>query len=133
MNIELLKEVRDAILDEATPFNMNFWGVGVSQHTWWPSIGRRVGDCKTPACLAGWAVRLGRRKRRSPAPLNYDAHYSTEAISGAAASLLGLTEAGALRLFYWPNWPEWAQEMDNRTAAVALLDALIAGQNPWAD
>lgn len=130
MNIELMKRVRGAIADEATAFDMGQWGVGVSARgKWWPVALDAdrfdiVGDCGTPACVAGWAIRLGRPEKRS---VRHPESFCD--VEEYAESLLGLDESRAL--FHRDAWPAWARRVDGRAGAVAMLDLMIAGHNPW--
>ena len=130
LNLELLQKVRDAIADEGNAFDMGGWGVAVSPRTWWPAIRRAPTDCGTPACIAGWAIRIGQRRRRSPPPRAWTPGYSNSAIEEVAARLLRTKDG---YLFYRSLWPDWAYRLPERAGALALLDALIAGQDPWSD
>ena len=130
LTLELLQRVRDAIADEGTPFDMGQWGVAVSPRTWWPANQCAPADCGTPACIAGWAIRIGQRRRRSPPPRARTSGYSNPHIEALASRLLGLD--GNI-LFYRSFWPDWAIDLPERQGALALLDALMAEQDPWSD
>lgn len=140
MNIELLKKVRTAIADEATAFDMRYWGVGISERgKWWPiDEADGLGDCGSPACLAGWAIKLGRQQK-----VRVDDAWGTRHNPSTVANrLLQLDGAqwgndcwDARRtghsLFHWSNWPLWARELSEKEGALAILDLIIAGHNPW--
>ena len=49
-----------------------------------------------------------------------------------AARLLGLAGDWSVHpLFYRYSWPDWAMQLGERPGAIALLDHLIAGNDPW--
>ena len=130
MNVELLQKVRDAIADEGTPFDMGTWGVGVSATTWWmEDYDSEPSECNTPACVAGWAIRLSPLKRRDG-----PGRCIQRGVKAKASRLLGLGPTPAYQpLFRQHMWPPFARDLPERQGALALLDALIAGQDPWSD
>lgn len=91
MNKELLKQVRDAILQNETRFDM-------CDFIDWPSSDlsdeELIKDCKTTFCIAGWAVKLTQEKL----DLLDFGH-----IGGRRA--LDLTDDEANKLFYHGSWP----------------------------
>jgi hypothetical protein len=59
LNKPLLKQVRDAIANDASTFTMGQWGVDVYDGKWWYFDDEAEHEgCDTPACIAGWAIRL---------------------------------------------------------------------------
>ncbi len=144
MNIELLKKVRGAVADEATAFDMSVWGVGISERgRWWPldtdddhGVERDVlGDCGAAACIAGWAVKLSRPQKVKVDSLvtQHDIGYFAERLLGSPhgwGSEYGYAR-GLNNLFNATLWPEWTDTLFERVGAVAMLDLIIAGHNPW--
>lgn len=153
MNIELLKQVRDAVADEANAFDMDAWGVGLSKRgLWWFAIYDSdqeiyemadANACGTAACLAGWAIRLGRPQKKSVVNGRPSIHNPGD----YAGRILGIEDGawgqrkgfGSHSLFHTRNWPDWARnaiddcfsDTSERDVALVMLDLIIAGENPW--
>jgi hypothetical protein len=85
MNVELLQQVKQAILAEPDKFRMDRW------------------SCGTAHCIAGWACLL----RDIPI---VEGDFTTETVSGeypglVASKLLDLRGRAADKLFYTFGWP----------------------------
>lgn len=124
MNIELLKKVKQAILDNPEHFDMStfFDGCEGSNYEDDPKL---LGKCGTTACIAGWAIHL------SGCPIT-DLDFEHD----LGKDLLGLTEDQAQSLFYEDGWPgaiyneyyEALEEEDHlgmAKAAAKMIDRLI--------
>ena len=85
INTRLLRRMQRAILKWPAHFNINRWGGGFR---WTPQT-KTAPDCGMAACLAGWAVALGR-----PGGITRQIH-----IYGTAVTVLGLTHPQATDLF----------------------------------
>ena len=92
MNVELLKKVRDAILEHPDWFDMEYW-LGDT----------KTSSCGTTGCIAGWAVSISRGK--SVSQYYEDNLKSSIGLYPRARDAVGLTEQQADKLFYYPNWP----------------------------
>ena len=131
-NIELIKQVRDAIKNEDNLFDMECWGVDLSPSGGWFRVD--AGDvptlCGTPACLAGWGVMLG-SPQIGRLPSMADVRRPARAVPDLASDLMDVP----FHLFHTMLWPTWARGLardeGERAAAVALLDDIIRGLNPW--
>lgn len=120
MNLELLEQVKAAILAEPHLFNMDDF------------ICR--GSCGTEACIAGWAVKLS-----DPATFQYaeglsGTQYTNDLVLNAARSALQLRWDEAARLFWLISWPpsfrshdhEARSPQDHAQAAANRIDHFIA-------
>lgn len=106
MNTELLLKVKEQILREPRQFDM---------FTWF-SYSETIPNCHTTACIAGWAITLGKTK---PNPLEAakEIRYnfavtnmhawgeSRDKVYEVALPLLDITEEQAMRLFGEEDWP----------------------------
>ena len=168
LNIPLLRKVRAAIESERNGFDMQTWGVVLAPSAgapaWWPTHedeavhegnfrdqrGVTAESCGTPACLAGWAIRL-----TGDADPSAKRSGSSGGIGRTASELLGLEKAGIAQgrrpthsvfdpdadrihhpLFwhgYWPDGYECGSPSARRESAIRLLTELIKGNDPWED
>ncbi len=87
LNVELLRRVQTAILEEPRKLNMNVWMEKV------PGRHPNPPPCGTVGCIAGWAVALGAPEKRY---LEDFRSYADE-----ASALLGLDEGCGSGLFYY--------------------------------
>lgn len=119
MNIELLKKVKQAILDNPEHFDMSSFFDGCDDD---PKL---LGKCNTTACIAGWAIHL------SGCPVT-----ELDLEHDLGRDLLGLTEDQANTLFYEDYWPgyiynEYYEALEDEDhlgmakAAAKIIDRLI--------
>jgi hypothetical protein len=94
MNVPLLRKVKKHILAEPRRLEMNNWAVNVDEEE---------APCGTQACIAGWAVILGKgltnNKKREKYIDRANTHYSMNFWHNTARKLLGLTQDQAYNLF----------------------------------
>ena len=168
LNIPLLRKVRAAIESERNGFDMQTWGVVLAPSSgapsWWPTHedeavhedyfrsprGVTAESCGTPACLAGWAIRLTGDADPSAKRLG-----CSVSIGRTASEVLGLEKAGIARRYSWSTWREspeqeiihhplfwhgyWPEGYEHgspsarRESAIRLLTELIKGNDPWED
>ena len=94
MNIELLKQVRDAIEMEPDMYEQFKWGIE----------GNRSVSCNTPGCIAGHAISIERMQTGKP--FQFSHHIGTE-----AEILLDITHYQAKFLFD-TDWPRSWKDND---------------------
>lgn len=95
MNVELLRKVKEHILDEPQRLDMSMFG----QRT----EGEMAPPCGTTACIAGWAVILS-----DPKLFTVDIEEFDDVLSDAyktGRELLRITPGQARRLFFVGGWP----------------------------
>jgi hypothetical protein len=120
MNIELLQRVKKAILDNPEHFSMDYWYQYIDENghvtleNYTVGVAEGLTECGTKACIAGWAVFLGRDDSTGV----YD-------IGLYAQNILDLTNDQARRLFHMDRWPKQFWLDDTETAA-ARIDHFIA-------
>jgi hypothetical protein len=97
INVELLRQVQNAIVKHAAHFNMGTWGYGAKKRHIMHDESSES-ECGTTACIAGFIVLLHDGK------VGYG-------VAGRAAKLLGLDydvwndELNGNKLFHLSNWP----------------------------
>ena len=148
VNVRLMQKVRDQIANEDTLFDMKQWGVSIGPgETWYGTwyndhMGETVSQeaCDTPACLAGWAIRLA-DDEDDIGKLANEGTDDGDSIALRGIQLLGLdavkagfSDCGHVLFFHedWPSGYPWATPSLRRKSAIRLLDEIIAGRNPWA-
>lgn len=103
MNIKLLRKIQKAILKEPRQFDMDRWY----------SFASSVPNCKTTACIAGWAIACDRKVKPLLAARTFDGEFgvNTHSITysgkpgDVAAQLLGIDLDQREKLFQVGNWP----------------------------
>lgn len=118
MNVKLLEKVKEAILAEPRQFVMGEYFV-IDEGLF--DLGREIPNCGTAACIAGWAVTLGRRFK-NPARAR-----RIPAVGEEAVKLLRLDEDGAFRLFLVGDWP-WQYREAWSEAKTAKARAKVAAK-----
>jgi hypothetical protein len=95
MNVELLQQIKAAILAEPLKFDMSAW-FHADQNS----------PCGTAACIAGWAVTIQMKAEKlREARFAYDAGDGNEGVERDGKKALGLTDQQAYRLFFYDTWP----------------------------
>lgn len=104
-NVRLLREVKQAILDNPSQFYMGNWFSQADQ------VGQPAGGCGTSACIAGWAIHLKHGKKRLNETNRLFVQYEEAEVE--SFKVLRLSAARGRRLFYQSEWPErFCQELD---------------------
>ena len=116
MNVKLLKRIKEQILAEPAQFVMSTY---FSDNVLENDIPRKIPNCGTAACIAGWACTLD--LKITPALASKQAH-----VQDKAESLLKLYRGQAERLFLVSYWPEPFCSQSAHRASAAELDALFA-------
>ncbi len=112
MNVELLDQIKQAILEEPRRIRMYDWVTRISDV---PEDKRP--PCGTVACIAGWAVALS-------TGLRGDALYDYDGISSAAADLL---DCDPDILFHVSEWPKsWRERLDKVSSGTPAYAAVVA-------
>ena len=85
-------------------------------------MGRFRHECKTPACICGWAHHISRGRAFSELTSSYGPILLHRRVSGALSELFRLTEAR-----------DSGSEITPAQAAVALRNYLTHGEPRWAE
>lgn len=104
MNVELLKSVREAILEEPLRIDMATWA-DVSHEA----------PCGTVGCIYGWAQALSTGLRSYDLAEYVKDHLTVRQPTGIMApddNPLDLTPEQAKRLYYAEHWPQEYQDME---------------------
>lgn len=106
LNIRLLRRVQKQILKEPRQFLMSNWFVDEGEDAEFPGndIAKKIPNCGTAACMAGWTISLSAKK--NPRETRAGIKIGYEQIGNKAARLLGmkLTREDRLGLSYPPSW-----------------------------
>ena len=98
MNVELLRKVQKHILEEPKRFDMSTFAEWVMGSKYAPT-------CGTTACIAGWAVFLGKNVTLSAETVRMT-WTNALGFEDAARELLGINRLQAEKLFYSFEWPQ---------------------------
>jgi hypothetical protein len=124
MNVDLLKQVADAIEKDPVRLDMSSW----------TDTDDAVAPCKTTACIAGWAVTLSLAKQALDDPkawrkavVSMDRENRPLSISDSAVEKLGITDAQSEKLFHADGWPkdlynEYCEAEIKRDNRLELID-----------
>lgn len=134
MNVKLLEKVKAAILAEPAQFLMTTWFADSDDdYSYRPyDRARKVPNCGTAACIAGWALTIGRRYRN---PRNAASRLGREGSIGLdAARAIGVPYRFAQMLFivsYWPHafkerWSMASTPLQRARVAAQRIDRFIA-------
>jgi len=103
VNVKLLEKVRAAILAEPAQFVMSeLYSEGEALGSF--DVPRKIPNCGTAACVAGWAVTLGARFR-NPKTASASS-FRNGWMAERAEELLVLNYVQGNRLFYVHEWPQ---------------------------
>lgn len=94
MNVKLLRQIQRRIAKEPKQFFMN----------WFFKTDRRIPNCHTAACIAGWALTLTKTKTKRPSDA-LKRYGSNGGYFNPARDALSLSEEEANNLFVEERWP----------------------------
>ena len=94
MNVQLFREIQEAIRAEPEHFDMTMF-----------FNGNPVTKCGTAACIGGWAVALGRLSTPAVVANNLTIHEAAQ-FPTIANGYLDITNSQGCQLYYMAGWPE---------------------------
>ena len=119
MNVDLLREVKRAILEEPKRLCMSIWLTHASLLRNYPSASGHVAvakhtppACGTVGCIAGWTTVIAQQKEH-PDQLARNLVHSTlrkATVEDYAITALDLSHQSAVKLFFTTDWPLEFQE-----------------------
>jgi hypothetical protein len=122
VNRKLLRKIRDMIAKRPRQFLMDAFFDSICQ------TGEKASHCGTAACIAGWAIVLG-RKAKDPAHAAQSVPLRNKAFD-VGAKLLGLSQYQAGTLFSHYQWPEpFYARLNKATTPRAAANAAVARIN----
>ncbi len=101
LNVDLLRKVQAAILEEPKRVNMDLWAFPIE---WQVESGQNP-PCNTVGCVAGWSIALEKNLRGNDLATEFSIEHQ------AIKLLLGVTEPASAhygimgKLFYISSWP----------------------------